>query len=113
MIKRYGLGAKPEKLTDESVQFGLMGIVERPDGEYYRASDVDPLLESIGAGGVNGRITSKTLDEHRAEFEAEQEYGLERCDEGYYINIDTLNNWGLWKAARGICEPGTRDCDPD
>lgn len=71
-------------------------------------------LDAIGAGGIGrNRITSKTLDEHRAEFEAEQEYGLERCDEGYYINIDTLNNWGFWKAARGICEPGTRDCDPD
>ena len=113
MIKRYGLGAKAEKITDGSVQFGPVGIVERPDGEYYKASDVDVILESIGAGGVSGRIMSKTLEQHRAEFEAFQRHDLERCDEGYYINIDTLNNWRFWKAARGICEPGTRDCDPD
>lgn len=55
-IKRYGLGAKAEKLTDESVQFGLMGIVERHDGEYYKASDIDAYLEVIGAGGVTGSI---------------------------------------------------------
>lgn len=74
MIKRYGLGAKAEKITDESVQFGLVGIVERPDGEYYKASDVDVILESIGAGGVNGQITSKTLEQHRAEFESNWGY---------------------------------------
>lgn len=110
-IKRYGLGAKAEKITDDSAQLGLVGIVERPDGEYHKVSDVDAILESIGAGGVSGRITGKKLEEHREEFE-------EWCDkEGYdtYRHLDinhepvgvykyetTHELWQAWKAARGI-----------
>lgn len=110
MIKRYGLGAKAEKVTDESVQFGLVGIVERPDGEYYKAADVDAILESIGAGGVNGRITGKTLEHHRVEFD-----GFCRT-QGLSTKQDTSTGsglfnshvagwmWKAWKAAKGVTE---------
>lgn len=55
MIKRYGLGRKAlSSLADTSV-YGPE-IVEIPNGEFYRCADIDPLLESIGAGGVSGRV---------------------------------------------------------
>lgn len=112
MVKRYGLGAKAEKITDESVQFGLMGIVERENGDYVRYKDVESLLEAIGAGGVGGRITSKGIDEHRAEFEAWLSSvetmgatGFERHGEdGFYMDWDVQRPWIAWKAARGIKE---------
>ena len=111
MIKRYGLGAKAEKVTDESVQFGLVGIVERPDGEYYKASDVDAILESIGAGGVNGRITGKTLEQHRKEFEewVARAYvisggGVLALQKGGYKHKLIREMWRAWKAARGVTE---------
>lgn len=107
MIKRYGLGAKAEKVTDESVQFGLVGIVERPDGEYYKAADVDAILESIGAGGVNGRITGKTPEQHRSEFEEWAVSNYLRTgvySDGIYSDLITAGCWQAWKAAKGIKE---------
>ena len=97
MIKRYGLGRKAlSSLADTSV-YGPE-IVEMPNGEFYRCADIDPLLESIGAGGVSGRIISKTLDEHRAEFDAHwhniRSHGL---DNGW-LGVA----WAAWKAARGL-----------
>lgn len=104
MIKRYDLGAKAEKITAESVQFGLVGIVERPDGEYYKASDVDAILESIGAGGVNGRITGKTLEQHRAEFEEWLLLCQTFFDPDKTAKILQDVAWEAWKAAKGIKE---------
>lgn len=103
MIKRYTLGRVTLAKTDNSSLQGA-GIVECENGDLYRCADIDPLLESIGAGEVSGRITSKTLEQHRAEFEAFQEYDLKRCNEGFYISISTLSNWHVWKTARGITE---------
>lgn len=100
-IKRYAMGRVTLAKTDNSSLQGA-GIVECENGEFYRCADIDPLLESIGAGGVSGRITSKTLEQHRAEFEVSQEYGLERCNEGFYISINTMIAWSIWMAARGI-----------
>lgn len=99
MIKRYTLGRVTLAKTENASLQGA-GIVECEHGEFYRCADIDPLLESIGAGGVSGRITSKTLDEHRAEFEAHwhniQSHGL---DNGW-LGVA----WAAWKAARGITE---------
>lgn len=102
-LKRYTMGRVTLAKTENASLQGA-GIIECENGEFYRCADIDPLLESIGAGGVSGRITSKTLEQHREEFEAFQEYDLERCNEGFYISISTLNNWYAWKAARGITE---------
>ncbi|MEZ2742629.1 hypothetical protein ACBP93_08355 [Paenalcaligenes hominis] len=99
MIKRYTMGRVTLAKTDNSSLQGA-GIVECDHGEFYRCADIDPLLESIGAGGVSGRIISKTLDEHRAEFEAHwhsiQSHGL---DNGW-LGVA----WAAWKVARGITE---------
>ena len=107
MIKRYGLGAKAEKITAESVQFGLVGIVERPDGEYYKASDVDAYLESIGAGGVSGRITKKAIEERRAEFEqwaTSVGYNTDKVAGVSYRHAEITRLWKAWKAAKGVKE---------
>lgn len=104
MIKRYGLGAKADKVTAESVQFGLVGIVERPDGEYYKAADVDAILESIGAGGVNGRITGKTLEQHREEFKDWFLLGQMIFNANAVSVSLRLAAWEAWKAARGVTE---------
>lgn len=99
MIKRYTLGRVTLAKTENSSLQGA-GIVECERGEFCRCADIDPLLESIGAGGVSGRITGKTLDEHRAEFDAHwheiQSHGL---DNGY-LGVA----WAAWLAARGISE---------
>ena len=62
MIKRYGLGANPETLTTNSMKPGLVQIVERPDGDYVRYEDYAATMESIGAGGVDGRHLFKHQD---------------------------------------------------
>lgn len=68
-LKRYTMGRLTLAKTENASLQGA-GIVECENGDFYRCADIDPLLESIGAGGVSGRITSKTLEQHRAEFEA-------------------------------------------
>lgn len=101
MIKRYTLGRVTLAKTDNSSLQGA-GIVECENGEFYRCADIDPLLESIGAGGVSGRIIRKTLEQHREEFEAFQQHDLERCNEGFYISISTMIAWSVWQATRGL-----------
>lgn len=99
MIKRYTLGRVTLAKTENSLLQGA-GIVECVNGEFVRHEEVESLLESIGAGGVSGRITNKTLDEHRAEFETHW----------HEIQSHGLNNgwlgvaWAAWLAARGISE---------
>lgn len=55
MIKRYTLGRVTLAKTENASLQGA-GIVECEHGEFYRCIDIDPLLESIGAGGVTGNI---------------------------------------------------------
>lgn len=96
MIKRYGLGRKAlSSLADTSV-YGPE-IVEMPNGEFYRCADIDPLLESIGAGGVSGKNT-KTIEQHRAEFEANWDYIHSHGLDGGWEAVA----WAAWKAARGL-----------
>lgn len=104
MIKRYGLGPKRlGGMADTSV-YGP-DIVEMKSGDYVRYEDYVAVLESIGAGGVSGRITSKSIDEHRAEFEL---WAGSKADksrgENYYKDSDTQYDWTIWKAAKGIAE---------
>ena len=54
-LKRYTLGRVTLAKTENSSLQGA-GIVECDHGEFYRCADIDPLLESIGAGGVTGNI---------------------------------------------------------
>ena len=98
-LKRYTLGRVTLAKTENASLQGA-GIVECKNGEFVRYKDVENLLEAIGAGGVSGRITQKTLEQHRVEF-------LEHWD---YIHGHGLDNgwlgvaWAAWKAARGITE---------
>lgn len=109
-IKRYTLGRVTLAKTENSSLQGA-GIVECENGEFVRHDEVESLLESIGAGGVSGRITSKTIDEHRADFERFA------SSHGLSVNQDTSTGsglfnshvvswmWKAWIAARGINEP--------
>lgn len=54
-LKRYTLGRVTLAKTDNASLQGA-GIVECDHGEFYRCADIDPLLESIGSGGVTGNI---------------------------------------------------------
>ena len=96
-LKRYTLGRVTLAKTENASLQGA-GIVECKNGEFVRYKDVENLLEAIGAGGVSGRITQKTLEQHRAEF-------LEHWD---YIHGHGLDGgweavaWAAWKAARGV-----------
>lgn len=69
-LKRYTMGRVTLAKTENASLQGA-GIVECEHGEFYRCADIDPLLESIGAGGVSGRVTGKTLGQHQAEFKSE------------------------------------------
>lgn len=108
MIKRYDLGQICLGGQGNDTIYGP-GIVEREDGGYVRYEDYAAAMESIGAGGVSGRITSKSIDEHRAEFE---EWYLDhikpklRPEKGvvYYTNNPSFVAWKAWKQARGIRE---------
>ena len=89
------------------------GMVEWDSGDYVRYDEHQEIMESIGAGGVSGRITRKTLEQHRAEFEewADGEgYDLYRHLDinhdpiGDYMDTLTEVAWSSWKAARGITE---------
>lgn len=110
-LKRYALGRVTLAKTENSSLQGA-GIVECDHGEFYRCADIDPLLESIGAGGVSGRITSKTLEQHRAEFElwlsnveTRGAADFERyMEDEFYMDWDVQRAWISWKAARGITE---------
>lgn len=74
-------------------------------GEFIRYSDHMEIMEAIGAGGVSGRITSKTLNQHRAEFQdwyttlrkLPKDADLTQYDECFYL-------WKAWKAALGVKE---------
>ena len=96
-LKRYTLG-RVILAKNENASLQGAGIVESETGEFVRYKDVENLLEAIGAGGVSGRITQKTLEQHRAEF-------LEHWD---YIHSHRLDGgwkavaWAAWKAARGV-----------
>lgn len=105
MIKRYGFGQKSIRVGSNT-SINIPDLVEREDGDYYKAADVDAILESIGAGGVNGRITGKTLDQHRAEFEKwakSLDIGLRKVGT-YYVSNEAYWAWLTWKAAKGIKE---------
>lgn len=65
-------------------------------------------MEGVGAGGVSGRIISKTLEQHRADFEA-------FCSaNGLNTRQDTITGsglfnshlvnwmWRTWKEAKGV-----------
>lgn len=110
MIKRYGLGANLEALTTNSMKPGLVQIVERKDGDYVRYEDYAAAMESIGAGGVSGRITQKTLEQHREEFEGFcRANGLNakqdtRTGSGLFNSHVVGWMWKAWKAARGVTE---------
>lgn len=106
MIKRYGLGRKAlSSLADTSV-YGPE-IVEMPNGEFYRCADIDPLLESIGAGGVSSK-SAKTIEQHRAEFEAFcGKHGLSTKQDmstgsGLFNSHVVGWMWKAWQAAKGI-----------
>lgn len=103
MIKRYGLGRKAlSSLADTSV-YGPE-IVEMPNGEFYRCADIDPLLESIGAGGVSGKST-KTIEQHRAEFEEwakNKGYSVHMSPSWGYLHGYVEMYWQAWQAARGL-----------
>lgn len=61
MIKRYGFGLRAISVGHgESVK--VPDIVECEEGGFVRYDDHEAVLESIGAGGVSGPITSKTKD---------------------------------------------------
>lgn len=69
-LKRYALGRVTLAKTENASLQGA-GIVECEHGEFYRCADIDPLLESIGAGGVKGQIMRKGLsDDAIAEIKA-------------------------------------------
>lgn len=110
MIKRYTLGRTTLAKTDKVALEGA-GIVESPDGEFVLYADLEKLLESIGAGGVSGkRITQKTLDEHRAEFDVFcSKHGLSTKQDmssgsGLFNSHVVGWMWKAWKAARGVTE---------
>lgn len=109
MIKRYTMGRVTLAKTDNSSLQGA-GIVECERGEFYRCADIDPLLESIGAGGVSGRITNKTLDKHRVEFElwmsdnGRYPQAVSKNLSGRYTFAVAESAWETWKAARSITE---------
>lgn len=116
-IKRYGIVFDQYPSEDGSRMVRTPPyIAPRSDGMYMLYADHMEIMESIGGGGVTGnidaldaiiaqcekKIQQKTVEQHRAEFEAFQEHGLERCNEGFYISINTMIAWSVWMEARGI-----------
>lgn len=65
-LKRYTMGRVTLAKTENASLQGA-GIVERENGEFYRCADIDPLLESIGAGGVKGQLMRKELSDDAVE----------------------------------------------
>lgn len=102
-IKRYTLGRVTLAKTENSSLQGA-GIVECENGEFVRHEEVESLLESIGAGGVSGRITSKTINEHRDEFEEWLLLGQTMFDPDATAKILQEVAWQAWLAARGITD---------
>lgn len=99
MIKRYDIT--------------INGIVEADAGNYVLYDDHEAVLESIGAGGISGRITGKTIEEYRAEFEeaVERHYSVHWHDrektymsEGGIQALIYQSKWQGWLAAKGIKE---------
>lgn len=89
------------------------GMVEWDSGDYVRYDDHMEIMESIGAGGVSGRITKKTIEQHRAEFEdaVERHYSVYWCDRAQsYMSVGGLHaliynsKWQGWLAAKGVKE---------
>lgn len=115
-LKRYKLGREAiAKAGNHSLM--CAGIVADKDGDYYKASEVDALLEAIGAGGVSGRITQKTTEQHRGEFESALFEALRDCNplickdtlalkwsDGTYREKTVNPMWWAWRAAKGVEE---------
>lgn len=107
-LKRYTMGRVTLAKTENASLQGA-GIVECENGEFYRCADIDPLLESIGAGGVSGRLIKKSTEEQWAEFldwftknvkpKLQPDY-----DDAYFYHKPEFMAWLAWKAARGITE---------
>jgi len=104
MIKRYTLGRVTLAKTENASLQGA-GIVECKNGEFVRYKDVENLLEAIGAGGVSGRITQKTLEQHRVEFDKfALSHGLSviKTNSDLHMSHTVSWMWKAWKAARGV-----------
>lgn len=67
MIKRYGYGQKSIRVSGNT-SVNIPDLVEREDGDYVRYEDYMRIIESIGAGGVNGvRLMRKELSDEAVE----------------------------------------------
>ena len=89
MIKRYKITTQITPTL--SGDYDVVAIAVPDDqGDYVRHDAVSHLIEE------------KSLEQHRAEFEAFQQHDLERCNEGFYIRINTMIAWSVWRAARGV-----------
>lgn len=101
MIKRYRLITK---INQNSEVFAT--LVPDDDGGYVLYDDHMQVLESIGAGGVSGRITQKSIDEHRVEFDGFcRKHGLNTGfneDSGLFNSHVVGWAWRAWLAARGL-----------
>ena len=105
MIKRYRL------ITNLGGDLKVnTTLVPDDEGGYVLYDDHVAILESIGAGGVSGRITQKTLEQHREEFEGFcSANGLNtkqdtRTGSGLFNSHVVGWMWKAWKAARGVTE---------
>lgn len=99
MIQRYKTSTKLRPHDCEIVSIS----VPDDEGDYVLYDDHMQVLESIGAGGVSGRITQKTIDDVRREFRA---WAEENChdltlysdarNQDEYLGQDTGSAWEAW-----------------
>lgn len=59
-IKRYDLGSEIICKAGDC-EISAPGIVEVENGAYIKYEDYEAVMESIGAGGVSGRIIRKPI----------------------------------------------------
>lgn len=56
-MKRYKLGQRRTKTDTHGNSATMPDMIECENGEYIKYAEYEQLLESIGAGGVGGRVT--------------------------------------------------------
>ena len=75
MVTRFDLSAAPEALTGNSVRFGVLKIMEVPNGDYVRFSDYEALATSVSE---HNKVDAHVHDALKAMFTSGNDIPVER-----------------------------------